>query len=106
MKNAFVYFLALCFFLLGGIKPAYANGSHSAGKHITKHQGADKKENLADVEDEDEDVYQAATQFFIILTFTFALFKLYSHVKKSLPFCAYLSYTSSQKYILQRVLRI
>ncbi|WP_285057128.1 hypothetical protein [Pedobacter ginsengisoli] len=121
MRVAIVFFLSLCLFVLKGhgdvygstprleklqhIKPEHAG----PGLKLSKNNGlTEKKEDLIGIED-DEDLassrkYMPPVICFIILA-SISLY-CYSFLKSSLPFCWHLSYTSSYKYILQRVLRI
>ena len=45
-------------------------------------------------------------KYFFTLAYASLLIYFYSYFKNRLPFCKHLSYASSYKYILQRVLRI
>jgi hypothetical protein len=128
-----VFFLFLCFLLLKGYDYASA-GVHHAGPHyssahyieksnqvkfestnqkfpvIISHSLSEKKEELISLENEDEDL--SFTRKYVladcILALIFAWFLLFpgTYLKKRLPFCWHLSYTSSYKYILERALRI
>jgi hypothetical protein len=77
-------------------------------------QVSGKKESLNvdfDDDDEQEDFifarkYVLPATYFIILTSFSVLSECFSTVKNRLPFCTHFSYTSANKYILQRVLRI
>lgn len=81
---------------------------------IRNNHVSEKKESLTiDVDDDDvqEDFifarkYVLPLSYFITLTGLSILTGLVSTVKNRLPFCGHFSYTSTNKYILQRVLRI
>ena len=134
MKAAVVFFLSLCFLLLGRYDHVDAGlyhhrVSHSPAQHmektlLTKFRNTDqaflliknnslseKRENFLNAEDEAEDFafsrkYISLPRYFIALTYASVLIFFYSYSKNRLPFCKHLSYASSYKYILQRVLRI
>lgn len=80
--------------------------------HLVKHNNmSDKREDFLSIDDEDEDQVClrkqiVVTKSFAALAQTFAFDLLRLHPKNRLPFCSHLSYISSYKYILQRVLRI
>ena len=88
----------------------FANTDQSL--HLVKHNNlSDKKEEFISVEDDDDDLvsarkYVSVVKSFIVLACTTILIDFYSSFKNRLPFCKHLSYTSSYKYILQRVLRL
>lgn len=72
---------------------------------------ADKREDFVSISDEDEDLVCSrkqivASKSIVALACSFTLHHFYNYPKNRLPFCSHLSYTSSYKYILQRVLRI
>jgi len=134
MKTVVVFFLSLCFLILGKHGYAYVGthhsaNSHSPAQHIEKLQPtkfinttqdlptvksntfSEKREDFLSVENEDEDFVSARKSTLpvkYILTLAYAPALIYSnnYVKNRLPFCKHLSYTSSYKYILQRVLKI
>ncbi|ETZ23895.1 hypothetical protein [Pedobacter sp. V48] len=134
MKTAVVFFLSLCFFLLGGSDYVYAGAHDSTSSHSTvqkiekSHQETllmanqglpevksstigDKKEDFISVEDEDDDLVSVRksilpAKYFATLTYASTLIYSNAYFKNRLPFCKHLSYTSSYKYILQRVLKI
>lgn len=73
----------------------------------------EKKDDFTRVEneDEEEDVvfarkYILLTKYFVTLACVSVFSYFYNYIKNRLPFCRHFSYTSSYKYILQRVLRI
>jgi hypothetical protein len=123
MRVAIVFFLALCLFVLKGHGDVYGNPGHPGktqqikfgngvpGLQVTKNNVlTEKKEDLISIED-DEDVvtsrkYVLPAMYFIVLVYASVSAELYSYLKSSLPFCGHLSFTSSYKYILQRVLRL
>jgi hypothetical protein len=134
MKTAVVFFLSLCFFLLGGSNHVYAGThqstiSYSTVQKVEKSQQTnlviasqglsevktstigDKKEDFISVEDEDDDLVSVRksvlpAKYFATLTYASILIYSNAYFKNRLPFCKHLSYTSSYKYILQRVLKI
>jgi hypothetical protein len=134
MKTAVVFFLSLCFFLLGGSNFVYAGAHHSTSSYSTvqkieksqqeklliANQGlpevknstiGDKKEDFISVEDEDDDLVSVRksvlpAKYFATLTYASTLIYSNAYFKNRLPFCKHLSYASSYKYILQRVLKI
>lgn len=132
MKAAVVFFLSLCFLLLGRYDHVdaglYHNRvSHATAQHMKKtlltrdtdqtflliknNSLSEKRESFLNAEDEAEDYafsrkYLSLPRYFIALTYASVLIFFYSYSKNRLPFCKHLSYASSYKYILQRVLRI
>jgi|GEM_PF-672828 len=72
----------------------------------------DKKEEFVSLEEDDDDdsvfsrKYVLLAKYFITLTYASILICFYNYFKNRLPFCRHLSYSSSYKYILQRVLRL
>ena len=135
MRAVVVFFLSLCCFLLGGHKDIFAAKPHHSTSHaviqrtdkqqirigntcrylflISSNSLTEKKADFTSVEDEgdEEDGLSARKQ---VLTLRHAGTPVHSAaliyrctcLNGSLPFCEHLSYTSSFKYILQRVLRI
>jgi hypothetical protein len=81
---------------------------------VRSHNISDKKETLSldvDDDDEQEDFLYAGKSvmpvtFFITLAWLSISAASYSYIKNRIPFCGHFSYTSTYKYILQRVLRI
>jgi hypothetical protein len=81
---------------------------------LRNHNISDKKESLSiDFDDDDvQEDFLVVRKYMLPITYFFTLASLsifnlfYSHTKNRLPFCTHFSYTSSRKYILQRVLRI
>lgn len=134
MKTAVVFFLSLCFFLLGRLNHVYAGAHYSTSNYSTvqkieklqqaklviANQGlpevknstiGDKKEDFISVEDEDDDLVSVRksvlpAKYFATLNYASILIYSNAYFKNRLPFCKHLSYTSSYKYILQRVLKI
>lgn len=135
MIRAIVAFFFFLFSLvLGGQSDGYASIPHSnrsdtPKSHVEKfqqskldhfdkefhliknHNVSDKREDFLSIDDEDEDQVCVRKQIVIAKAYAdlaqIAVFALFcSHPKNKLPFCSHLSYTSSYKYILQRVLRI
>jgi len=71
-----------------------------------------KKDDLISLADDDDDdivfsrkLVVVAKQF-VALSYTFISVHFYNYHKNRLPFCRHFSYTSSIKYIIQRVLRL
>jgi hypothetical protein len=122
MRVAAVFFLFLSFLLLR------TGFCHSAAQHTKKtlqtelkntDQGfhvikntslSEKKEDFISIEDDDDLAstrkYVLVVKSFITVAYTSILIDFYNTFKNRLPFCKHLSYTSSYKYILQRVLRL
>jgi len=128
------FMLSLFFLFLGGYTSTFASVHHdkisdSIVQHGTKVQQAkignlnsdrfivknshlnEKKEDFFSIEDEDEDVVFSGTDLLLhkyFITLSYASTSTYSnnYFNVRLPFCRHLSYTSSFKYILQRVLRL
>lgn len=134
MKTVILFCLSLFFLLLGGHNYAHARAQHNTvastpTQNIEKPQQtklintnqdlpviknntlSEKREDFVSIEDEDDDSVFARksvlpTKYFITLAYVTTLISPNSYVKNRLPFCKHLSYTSSYKYILQRVLKI
>jgi hypothetical protein len=129
MKRVVTFFLFLCFLLLGGNYYVYASAHNSKicyspapekmhpaesanANHnyiITKYTGS-VEENVSlvtveDQDDEDNSKKHILPKYFITFSHAFLLIH-WSCLIHSLPFCRQQFYTSSCKYILQRVLRI
>lgn len=131
MKPLVVIFLSVFFLFLRGYSHAYAGSPHDktsgsfapnlnktpgekltiADQHHTAFEKARTSKEQVDFfsnEDDDDDLVFARKLVLLALTtvaylFIFNSFDRYSN---RLPFCWHLSYTSSYKYILQRVLRL
>ena len=124
MKAVVVFFLSLFFLLLGGSHSVYSETHHSkiSSATIQKFEKSkqvnlrnsipgEKKEEFISVEDEDDDqvfVRKSVVPAKYVMALTYASILIYSNYrpKNRLPFCKHLSYISSYKYILQRVLKI
>lgn len=135
MKVVLLFFLYSFFLLSGVYQHAYASGhdarisSYSPAQHVAKAEVAkfgrvnqifpmikdnslnERREDLISVEDEDDDFmssrkYVLLVRYFFTLAYASVLIYFYNYIKSRLPFCKHLSYASSYKYILQRVLRI
>ena len=132
MRAIYTYVAALCFLLLGSIgyahaaahhhktvtvttaKPHYIKFASPSHEHalIKKTVSADDGEYALDVDDNDEDDHFSARKYvllvkcFVALSFAFLFSYLYNSIKDRLPHCGHLAYSSSYKYITQRVLRI
>ncbi len=134
MKVIAVLFLSLCFFLLKGYDSIYTK-LHYDTHHFTVAQEinkkqllhpevanlkplfinnstfSEKKEDFLSVEDDDEDLvfarkYVLISNFFITLAYVSFFIIFCRHLKSLFPFDRQLLHTSSNKYILQRSLRI
>ena len=129
--RAFVrFFLYLCFLLLGGYHGAVA-GTHntrvakvhvgkpkasfgiSINAHtlIKKNTPGDKKEDFIGIEDDDDELTLSRKFTLLernIIPVPYVSLTDYpnNNFIVRLPFCRHLSYASSFKYILQRVLRL
>ncbi len=135
MMRALVAFLfSLISLLLGGYTNGHASVHHNNSNDTPKYHVAtvqqtrlghlnlelpvvknssinEKREDYIGIDNEDEDLVCSRKQVIVskalvALPHTFALNHFYNYPKNRLPFCSHLSYTSSYKYILQRVLRI
>lgn len=132
MRPAVLFLLFLCFFLLRGHVELYAGGHHSSSHssvqraeksalprfgnirdfaQVRHSSFNEKREDFISVEDEDEELdsgkkFLLQAKYFITLACVSIFFFFYNYFKNRLPFCKHLSYTSSYKYILQRVLRL
>lgn len=72
---------------------------------------SEKKEYFINISDDDDEVNNSRKQiitskYAFALAYSFTLHHFYKHPETRLPFCSHFSYTSSYKYIFQRVLRI
>nr|WP_068887623.1 hypothetical protein [Pedobacter panaciterrae] len=134
MKTAAVFFLSLCFLILGASgyvfsEPGNQRIGYSVSGNIEKTQQTkivntnqelpvinsntpgEKRDSFITVEDDDDDLVCARksalpVNYFITIAYASILIYSDNYVKNRLPFCKHLSYTSSYKYILQRVLKI
>ncbi len=131
MRAAVLFFLSLSFLLLNGSDygnaVAHHNRTGDLSQNIPKAQKInlenfqdfaltkttilnEEKVYLINVEDEDEDLVSARKYVSLANVITLAsiylLFYFYNYFKSRLPFCHHLSYIFSDKYILQRALRI
>ncbi|MFP5079015.1 hypothetical protein [Pedobacter sp. JCM 36344] len=132
MRATFLLFLSLCFFLLTGSQYSYSHTNaqdthkpdekiiitHSSSKTVAPafflHKNktlTEIKEDFINIEDDDEEFVIARKHielinYFVTLAYASILVHFYNYLKNCLPFCKHLSYKSSYKYILQRVLRI
>jgi len=134
MRVIIVFFVSLCFLLLGSHHHAHAQIAHSKSNYsAARHPGgklqisseisnqnspvvksnslAEKKEGFLSIEDEDEELSSGRKQvllanYFITLACISVLIHFYNYFKNRLPFCKHLPHTSSCKYLLQRALRI
>jgi len=129
-----IFFLSLCFLLIKGNDDAYATflqkkpasspvqkiekrlerkfGSANQGFPVFRNNTfKEQKEDFISLEDDDEELtfsrkYVLLAKYFVVLAYTALLACCYNYFKSRLPFCWHLSYISTHKYILQRVLRI
>jgi hypothetical protein len=130
MRTAAMFFLVICFYLLGGHHAAHAGRLHfapatdlqktlqAAGTNndyvITKDDGLGLQyDHLLSIEEEDEDEDEFGARKLILLERYFLMLSqaiISSDLCKSsandLPSCRHLSYIDSHKYIAQRVLRL
>jgi hypothetical protein len=132
MRVAFLFVLSLCFFVLSGLHYSHAHPTSQATQtkiqSIVKSQPlsiaakpdyffhknrtiSEVKEDFINVEEDDEEFVIARkhielVNYFVTLAYASILVHFFNYLKNRLPFCKHLSYTSSYKYILQRVLRI
>jgi len=132
MRVAFHLVFSFCLLLLTGscygVAPAGNNDINRSSQSIVKthHEFAEyasqglslrkntnfkeNREDFISVEDDDDLViarkFIAPTKYILIPDYASLVVSFYSYSKTRLPFCKHLSYTSSYKYILQRVLRI
>ncbi|WP_442589059.1 hypothetical protein ACSBL2_23860 [Pedobacter sp. AW31-3R] len=89
-------------------KSWYANQIFPVIKHDNL---TEKKDEFISIADEDEDIvfsrkYVLLTKSHVVLATASVLHHFYSYTRNRLPFCSHFSYTSSYKYITQRVLRL
>jgi hypothetical protein len=132
MRVVILFVLSLCFFLFTGCPYSYShintqdipkpnekiNETHAAIKVINPAFFLHKiksiteiKEDFINLEDDDEEFvvtrkFAELTRYYVTLAYASILVHFYNYLKNRLPFCKHLSYSSSYKYILQRVLRI
>jgi len=132
MRVAFIFVFSFCLLLLTGscygITPCKKTDTNRSTQSIVKthHDFAEyasyglslrkntnvneNREDFISVEDDDDLVITrklvAPTKYTLIPDYSSLVVIFYSYSKSRLPFCKHLSYTSSYKYILQRVLRI
>ena len=134
MRAFAAFFVSLICLLLGSYANGYASIHHNTTNDTPKYHVAtvqqsrighsnlelpivknssinERREEYLSIDNEDEDLVCSRKQVviskaYVILPCTFRLNHFYNYPKNRLPFCSYLSYTSSYKYILQRVLRI
>jgi len=132
MRAVFLSFLLTCLFTLTGSSSGHAafskDSGNSSAQRIVKtkqysfaylHGGiclrknrnlSDNREDFISVEDDDEQVvswkHVLPAKLITSPDYASLLVNFYHYPKNRLPFCTHFSYTSSYKYILQRVLRI
>jgi len=132
MRVVILFVLTLCFFLFTGCPYSYSHSNtqdiHKSKEKIRETHAALKdiepafflhksktlteiKEDFINLEDDDEELvvtrkYAELTKYYVTLAYASILVHFYNYLKNRLPFCKHLSYSSSYKYILQRVLRI
>jgi|SRR6476620_4071768 len=133
MKFVVAFFLYLCFHLLGGNNDAHASAhsyNHSYWQHIGKTQQleslladhermitnnsglAEDNDHLISVEDDDEGhedlIKKHLLQARYILAFSYVFILQYQPNNQAdpLPFDRHVAFSSTPKYIVQRVLRV
>ncbi len=132
MRAAVISSILLCFCLFIGTKFGYAGtdknvSTVSIQKIITSHHNTttesavgfsvrkntrlnDNREDFISVEDDDDLIIArkltAPVKYILLPDYTSLLVTFYNFPNNRLPVCTHFSYTSSYKYILQRVLRI
>lgn len=132
MRAVFVSFLLTCFLILTGSLSGHASFikkcANPVGQKIVKaqqnsfeylHGGLhlrkntslnDNREDFISIEDDDEQTVSwkqvLPAKVFTSPDYSSLLISFHHYQKNRLPFCKHFSYTSSYKYILQRVLRI
>jgi hypothetical protein len=132
MRAAVLSALLLCFCLFTGTKFSYSGTDKnevtvSSQKIISSHQGyttqppvgisvrknikvSDNREDFISIEDEDDLIvtrkFSVPVKYILLPDYNQLLVTFYNFPNNRLPFCTHFSYTSSYKYILQRVLRI
>lgn len=133
MRAIFVFVLFFCFLMLTGKSQGYASNPNQNALRSSTHLNQtsqiflshtnhstqvvqnnglkEKKEEFISVENEDEDLvftkkYVLLVNYFIAIACASLLSYFFNFLKNRLPFCWHLSYTSSNTYLLQRVLRL
>lgn len=132
MRVVVLFFLLLCSYLLGGHPYAHAGRQASregyslkqpvnplllqaAASHLQQvapgsgSRISEEHSFLVNIDDEDEDFARkliVLAPFITAFSYAFILICLCNSLKEQLPFCRHFSYTSSSKYLVQRVLRI
>lgn len=89
----------------------FASTSHDQHAFIHKAAEHAKAHEYISIANEDEDPTNGRKllligKFIATLAWIYTLYHFFNYSKNRLPFCSHLSYLSSYKYILQRVLRI
>jgi hypothetical protein len=132
MRSVFLSFLLTCLFTLTGSASGYAafkkDSNYPVAQKTVKTQQNSfeclrgglsfrkntslnaNREDFISVEDDDEQVVSwkqvLPAKLFTSADYASLLVNFHHYQKNRLPFCTHFSYTSSYKYILQRVLRI
>lgn len=136
MRTICLLLLALCALLPGSHAFAANAGIKSVATHSTQLKSANPQniyfstfgqehaivkntvvgeeiEYAADVDNEDEDYTRISTKeqvllinYFLTFTCAFLLTYLFNTINSRLPNCGHLAFSSSSKYLTQRVLRI
>ena len=134
MRTIALICITLCVLLLGGVKHSYAGYNKAAAnsthfktaqpKHlqiatpdkdhaVIKHRSsADVNDYIVTLDDNDEEDHSISARKYVLLvsflaiSYAFILNSLFSSIKDRLPACGHLANTSSNKYIIQRVLRL
>ena len=134
MSRGFRFMLSVLLFLLGGINSAFAVSHHtktpvSSSQHVEKirsprvgdgnlcnpaveiNRFSEKKNDFISIEDDDEEVNFTRKYVLLerdVIVVPQDILPLYpnTYFITPLPFCWHLSYTASNTYLLQRVLRL
>lgn len=133
MRTVYLLFIFLCLLSSGKHTYAYAGTHHHANNSSSAHNigkskenkfvnsksktlfkssaSTDKEEFLIGYEDDDENTVSArkyilTDKFSLILFYTFVLGYLSTCINNRLPICSHLFFISSNRYIVQRALRI
>ena len=136
MKVAVLFLLFLGFFLLTGHADVHSEVRHHNASFVPARYNSlaeqtqsvnfskefpliknnslsERKDDATSIENEDDEENSVfsrkislITNYFVTLAALSLLSCFFYYIKNRLPFCSFVSYTSSHKYILQRVLRI
>jgi hypothetical protein len=136
MSRGFRFMLSVFIFLLGGVNSVFAVNHHiktkapcTSSQHVEKirsprvgdgnlcnpaieiNRFSEKKNDFLSIEDDDEELSFSRKYVLLekdVLTISYTPVPDYrdSNFTIPLPFCGHLSYTASNTYLLQRVLRL